>query len=73
MLFKLVLGFATKTSLKYSPKEIAKGALSRERWPKEPPSAPVKGMVRHAASPWDPLGNGFTGLVVYSGNAWVQV
>ena len=38
-----------------------------------PPSAPVKGMVRYAASPWDPLGNGFTGLVVYSGNAWVQV
>ena len=29
-----------------------------------PPSAPVKGMVRYAVSPWDPLGNGFSGLVV---------
>ena len=38
-----------------------------------PPSASVKGMVRYAVSPQDPLGNGFTGLVVYSGNAWVQV
>ena len=38
-----------------------------------PPSGPVKGMVRYALSPWDPLGKGFTGLVVYSGNAWVQV
>ena len=38
-----------------------------------PPSAPVKGMVRYAVSPWDPLGNGFSGLVVYSANAWVQV
>ena len=38
-----------------------------------PPSAPVKGMVRYAVSPWDPLGNGFSGLVVYTGNALVQV
>ena len=38
-----------------------------------PPANPVKGMVRYAVSPWDPLGNGFSGLVVYSGNAWVQV
>ena len=37
------------------------------------PENPVKGMVRYAVSPWDPLGNGFSGLVVYSGNAWVQV
>ena len=37
------------------------------------PDNPVKGMVRYAVSPWDPLGNGFSGLVVYSGNAWVQV
>ena len=38
-----------------------------------PPSAPVKGMVRYAVSPWDPLGNGFSGLVAYSGNDWVLV
>ena len=38
-----------------------------------PPSAPVKGMVRYAVSPWDPLGNGLSGLVAYSGNALVQV
>ena len=38
-----------------------------------PPSVPVKGMVRYAVSPWDPLSNGFSRLVVYSGNAWVQV
>ena len=29
-----------------------------------PPSAPVKGMLRYAVSPWDPIGNGFSGLVV---------
>lgn len=39
----------------------------------EAPSGPRKGMVRYAVSPWDPLGNGFQGLVVYNGSAWVQV
>ena len=38
-----------------------------------PPDNPVKGMVRYAVSPWNPLGNGFTGLVVYNGTAWVAV
>ena len=38
-----------------------------------PPTSPVKGMVRYAVSSWDPLGNGFSGLVVYTGNALVQV
>ena len=38
-----------------------------------PPSAPVKGMVRYAVSPWDRLSNGFSSLLVYSGNAWAQV
>ena len=38
-----------------------------------PPTNPVKGMVRYAVSPWNPLGNGFSGLVVYTGNAWAQV
>ena len=38
-----------------------------------PPDAPVKGMVRYAVSPWNPLGNGFSGLVVYTGNAWAAV
>ena len=37
------------------------------------PEKPVKGMVRFAVTGWDPLGNGFSGLVVYNGNAWVAV
>ena len=31
------------------------------------------GMVRYAVSPWNPLGNGFTGLVFYDGTSWVAV
>lgn len=38
-----------------------------------PPENPIKGMVRYAVSPWDPLSNGFSGLVVYNGSAWVAV
>ena len=38
-----------------------------------PPTNPIKGMVRYAVSPWNPLGNGFTGLVVYNGTTWVAV
>lgn len=38
-----------------------------------PPANPVKGMVRYAVSPWNPLSNGFSGLVVYNGTAWVAV
>ena len=38
-----------------------------------PPDNPVKGMVRYAVSPWNPLNNGFSGLVVYNGTAWVAV
>ena len=34
---------------------------------------PREGMVRYAVSPWDPLGNNFSGLVVYTGNAWAAV
>jgi len=37
------------------------------------PENPIKGMVRYAVSPWNPLGNGFSGLVVYNGSAWVAV
>ena len=37
------------------------------------PENPVKGMVRYAVTGWDPLGNGFQGLVVYTGNAWAAV
>tara|TARA_B110000046_G_C12973371_1_gene389981 strand:+ start:738 stop:1061 length:324 start_codon:yes stop_codon:yes gene_type:complete len=36
------------------------------------PESPRKGMVRYAVSPWDPLSNSFSGLVVYSGTAWVS-
>ena len=34
------------------------------------PDKPKKGMVRYALSPWDPLGDGSTGLVVYDGTSW---
>jgi hypothetical protein len=37
------------------------------------PEGVRKGMVRYAVSPWNPLGNGTTGLVVYNGTAWVAV
>lgn len=37
------------------------------------PENKVKGMVRYAVSPWNPLSNGFSGLVVYNGTAWVAV
>ena len=37
------------------------------------PSNPLKGMVRYAVSPWDPLGNSFSGLVVYNGTSWAAV
>lgn len=37
------------------------------------PDGPRKGMVRYAIAPWNPLGNGFSGLVVYNGTAWVAV
>ena len=37
-----------------------------------PPARPLKGMLRYAVTPWDPLGNGFQGLVVYSGSAWIR-
>ena len=39
----------------------------------KPPDNPLRGMVRYAISPWDALGNGYTGLVVYTGNTWAQV
>jgi len=37
------------------------------------PENKIKGMVRYAVSPWNPLSNGFSGLVVYNGSAWVAV
>ena len=36
------------------------------------PARPLKGMVRYAISPWDPLGDSFQGLVVYSGTTWLR-
>ena len=39
----------------------------------EPPLNPIKGMVKFNISPWDALGNGSEGLVVYNGTAWVAV
>lgn len=39
----------------------------------EPPLNPVRGMVKYNVTPWDALGNGSEGLVVYNGTAWVAV
>lgn len=38
-----------------------------------PPENPIRGMVRYAISPWNPLGNSYEGLVVFNGSSWVQV
>lgn len=37
------------------------------------PLNPRKGMVRYAVSPWEPLGSGVEGLVVYNGTQWIAV
>lgn len=37
-----------------------------------PPTNPIKGMVRYAVAPWDPTGAG-DGLYVYNGTTWVAV
>lgn len=39
----------------------------------EPPKNPIKGMLKYNVSPWDPLGDGSEGLVLYNGTAWVDV
>jgi len=37
------------------------------------PESKRKGMVRYAISPWDPLSNGYSGLVVYDGANWRSI
>ena len=39
----------------------------------EPPINPIRGMIKYNISPWDALGNGSEGLIVYNGTAWVAV
>ena len=39
----------------------------------EPPANPTKGMLKYNISPWDALGDGSEGLVVFNGTAWVDV
>ena len=55
--------------------EIAIGTLAQaaSQVTDNEPDDPIKGMVRYAVSPWDPLSNGFSGLVVYNGTAWAAV
>lgn len=38
-----------------------------------PPLNPIRGMVKYNVSPWDALGDGSEGLVVYNGTTWVDV
>lgn len=35
------------------------------------PSSKRAGMIRYARAPWDPLGTGYEGYVVWNGTAWV--
>ena len=37
------------------------------------PETKRQGMVRYAVTPWDPLSNGTSGLVVYDGTSWSAV
>ena len=55
--------------------EIAIGTLAQAavQVSDDEPDSPIKGMVRYAVAPWDPLGNGFTGMVVYNGTSWAAV
>ena len=55
--------------------EIAIGTLAQAaiQVTDNEPESPIKGMVRYAVSPWNPLGNNYSGLVVYNGTAWVAV
>ncbi len=39
----------------------------------EPPANPIKGMLKYNISPWDALGDGSEGLVLYNGTSWVDV
>lgn len=47
--------------------EVTPQATDRE------PNNPRTGMMRYAVSPWNPLGNGTLGLVVYNGSSWEAV
>ena len=55
--------------------EIAIGTLAQAaiQVTENEPESPIRGMVRYAVSPWNPLGNNYSGLVVYNGTAWVAV
>jgi hypothetical protein len=39
----------------------------------EPPLNPIRGMVKYNIAPWDALGDGSEGLVLYDGTSWVDV
>jgi hypothetical protein len=55
--------------------EIAIGTLAQAaiQVTDDEPDNPIRGMVRYAVTPWNPIGNGYTGLVVYNGTTWVAV
>ena len=57
-------------SIENAVRSIIEGTIQVED---NPPDKPKKGMVRYAVSPWNPLSNGYSGLVVYNGTAWGQV
>ena len=39
----------------------------------QPPLNPVRGTIKYNISPWDAIGDGSEGLLVYSGTAWVRI
>jgi len=39
----------------------------------EPPLNPVRGMVKYNISPWDAIGDGSEGLLVFNGSSWARI
>ena len=39
----------------------------------EPPLNPIRGMIKYNILPWDALGDGSEGLVVFDGTTWIDV
>jgi len=39
----------------------------------EPPLNPIRGMIKYNIIPWDALGDGSEGLIVFDGTTWIDV
>lgn len=38
-----------------------------------PPKNPIRGLLKYNVSPWDAIGDGSEGLVLFNGTTWVSV